>query len=160
MCDSLAKKDFNKVGLLAIVYYEEMVSSSGGNCYPRFLRMALEKAMVSGLLKLSRKEIEEMATKAKGKYCNWGSYASYSSSALKTGDLFKTSFYKNRKSGEIVSDHELIHTVEAMDNLAEFYYIGSHENHEAAVEHQKKVRWTPADGCFLDLAHIKYLTYN
>ena len=154
MCQSLGKKDFSKIGLLAIIHYEEMVTQNKGIIEASFLKDALVKAMSSDLLKLSRKEIEDMATEVKGKYCNWGSYASYSSGHLKTGDIFKTRFYKHRISGEIISDLELIDSVEKNNNLSSFYYIGKGHTKEDMAD---KGKFTPSDICTLDIGHIKYL---
>jgi hypothetical protein len=156
MCKSLGKNDFGKVGLLAIVFVKELDSTNGNK--PSNYRKALEKAMTSDLLKLSRKEIEEMAVKAK--VYTWGWYSSFTNDAIETGNIFKTPFYKHRTTGNIVSDIELIRIVETCDNIEQFYQIGLYLTKETAIESEQKIHWTPSPINVLDLKHIKYLAEN
>jgi hypothetical protein len=155
MSKSLGKKDFSKVGLLAIVFVNELNRKHG--ILPSNSRKSLEKAMTSDLLKLSRKEIETMATIAKGQHSNWGSFACFSSTSVNERDLFKNPFYKSRTSDLILSDRELIQEVEANNNLSSFYLIGLYETKEDAVKRSGEIKWQPSEICVLDFSHIKYL---
>ena len=155
MSQSLGKKDFSKVGLLAIVFVNELNREHG--ILPSNSRAALEKAMTSNLLKLSRKDVETIATISKGQHSSWGSFACFSSESIKERDLFKNPFYKSRTSDLILSDRELIQEVESNGNLSSFYLIGLYETKEEAIQKSKEILWTPSDRCVLDFSQIKYL---
>ncbi len=43
-------------------------------------------------------------------------------------------FYKDKQSGEIVNEEEMLNLVDSDDNLDSFYLIGDFENQEAAKE--------------------------
>jgi hypothetical protein len=43
-------------------------------------------------------------------------------------------FYKDKQSGEIVNEEEMLDLVDSDDNLDSFYLIGDFENKEAAQE--------------------------
>lgn len=79
MCDSLSKKNFDKIGLLAIVFKTQMLANSGipltESSQAKLTLSAIEQAEKSDLLKLSRVECEHLALTAKGKHTNWGSFA-------------------------------------------------------------------------------------
>lgn len=155
MSKSLGKKDFGKVGLLAIVFVEELDRVHG--LKPSHARLALEKAMSSDLLKLSRKEIEEMAVKAK--VYSWGYYVRFTNDYIKERDLFKIPFYKNTE-GLILSNIELIKEVEANDNIESFFYIGSFLTKADAIERMKTSNLRHPGVNILDIKHIKYMAEN
>lgn len=88
MCDSLGKKNFNKVGLAAIIIENRLEREA---CTQFTMTHALsfaifnkakEQAKTSPLLKLKRKKLEEMAAAVKGPYQNWGSFSRFDSSNL------------------------------------------------------------------------------
>lgn len=153
MSTSLGKKDFGKVGLLAIVLVDELDRRHGIN--PSHSRIALELASKSKLLELGRKEIEDMAVKTK--LHSWSFYAKFTNECIKSKDLFKIPFYKSRTSDLILSDTELIQEVDANGNIESFYYIGSYLTKGEAVERNKVVNFTPSPINLLDLNHIKYM---
>lgn len=155
MSESLGKKDFGKVGLLAIVFVEELNRAHGFK--PSHARMALEKAMSSDLLKLSRREIEEMAVK--GKVHSWGYYVRFTNEYIKERELFKIPFYKNT-DGLILSNIELIREVEANDNIESFFFIGSFLTKADAIERMKTSNLKHPGKSLLDLKHIKYMAEN
>ena len=43
-------------------------------------------------------------------------------------------FYKDKQSGEIVTEEEMLNLVDSDDNLDSFYLIGDFDNQEAARE--------------------------
>lgn len=155
MSESLGKKDFGKVGLLAIVFVEELNRAHG--LKPSHARLALEKAMSSDLLKLSRREIEEMAVK--GKVYSWGYYVQFTNKYIKERELFKIPFYKNL-DGLILSNLELIREVEANDNIESFFFIGSFLTKADAIERMETSNLRHPGVNLLDLKHIKYTAEN
>ena len=153
MSQSLGKKDFSKLGLLAIVFLEKLNRENGHR--PGNGKRALEKAMSSDLLNLSRKEIEDMAVKYKS--YSWGYYSRFDSYNIKEKTVFTIPFYKSRTSDLILSDLELIQEVDANDNLESFFYIGSYLTKDEAIERMKTVNFEPSPINLLDIDHIKYL---
>jgi hypothetical protein len=153
MSESLGKKDFGKVGLLAIVLVEKLNRENGGR--PSNSRKALEQAMSSDLLKLSRREIEDMAVKYKT--YSWGYYVRFTNDYIKSKDLFTIPYYKRRTSDLVLSDIELIQEVEANDNIESFFYIGSYLTKDEAIARIKVVNFNPSPINTLDIKHIKYL---
>jgi hypothetical protein len=86
MCDSLGKKNFNKVGLAAIVIEKQLrLAGKEANSFEEAKRQAVS----STLLELKRTELEALAAEVKGPYQNWGTFAVFASS-----NLSKKSFKK------------------------------------------------------------------
>jgi hypothetical protein len=89
MCDSLGKKNFNKVGLAAMIIENELKQEARSKNFAMstalsfaIFTQAKEQARTSSLLKLKRKELEALAAEVKGPYQNWGSFSGFDSSNL------------------------------------------------------------------------------
>jgi hypothetical protein len=44
-------------------------------------------------------------------------------------------FYKDKQSGEVFTEEEMLDLVDEDDNLNSFYLIGDFETHEEAINH-------------------------
>jgi len=51
---------------------------------------------------------------------------------LKAEDM---EFYKDKQSGEVFTEEEMLDLVDEGDNLDSFYLIGDFETHEEAINH-------------------------
>ena len=95
MCDSLGKKNFNKVGLAAIVIENQLEREARTQFAMTYAlsfaitNKAKEQAKTSPLLKLKRKELEAMAAAIKGPHLSWGSFSRFDSSNLSKKSLKK-----------------------------------------------------------------------
>tara|TARA_B110000503_G_scaffold108204_1_gene161805 strand:- start:515 stop:796 length:282 start_codon:yes stop_codon:yes gene_type:complete len=87
MCESLGKKNFNKVGLIAMIIEENLqqLAREANLTFTVELLTSIShdakrKAIVSPLLKLKRSELESLAAEVKGPHQNWGTFAGFARS--------------------------------------------------------------------------------
>ena len=87
MCESLGKKNFNKVGLIAMIINDNLQQQAREANLALTIELltsisydAKRKAIVSPLIKLKRSELESLATEVKGPNQNWGTFAGFASS--------------------------------------------------------------------------------